>query len=263
MVSLLTAHALFVGYEDKADVLSDVSVELRAGEILALIGPNGSGKSSLLRALTGTLKPRAGKIFLGNDELGALSGRERARRLALLPQETGALADQSLESFVAGGRYAHQTLFGSDPKGAQTVAEAIERCGLDGKKGSLYSELSGGEAQRALLARALAQAAPTLLVDEPTSSLDARHQLAAFGLLRELADAGRGILAVTHDLNLASQFADRVILLHEGGIRAEGAPRQLFTAELLTSVYGKDMLFGEAFARAANENRPWLLSWRC
>ncbi|MEZ6197606.1 MAG: ABC transporter ATP-binding protein [Planctomycetota bacterium] len=262
MVSLLATEGLSLGYADEDAVVEGLDFELRPGELVALIGPNGAGKSTVLRAFSGALVPRAGRVLVGGEPLARLPARERARRVAHLPQEPRGLGDLLVADFVAGGRYAHRGRFGGDPRGAAVCREALERVGLSGERDRLLFELSGGQQQRALLARALAQEAPALLVDEPTSSLDARHQIATFALLRELADGGRGVLAVTHDLNLASQFADRLLLLEAGRLRAQGSPEEVLRREVLGPIYGDDLLIGEAPSGAAGGRRPWVLAWR-
>lgn len=261
-MSLLRSEGLSVGYTDETLVVHDVDLHLDAGELVAIIGPNGAGKSTLLRAFVGGVRTPRGRVLIEGRPRDDFSARERARRVALLPQDLPPSVEANVHDFVAGGRYAHRTLFGGDPEGPAVIARSLERVCAEEISERALGTLSGGQRQRALMARALAQEARSLLVDEPTSSLDARFQVGTFALLRDVALEGRGVLAVTHDLNLASQFADRVYLIAEGRVRAEGHPREVLSAETLQPIYGEDLVVGLEYSEIAGEDRPFVLAWR-
>jgi iron complex transport system ATP-binding protein len=232
-VVTLRADGIRFAYEPGAPVLDGLDLELRERELVVLIGPNGSGKSTLVRLLAGLLAPRGGRIERGAPP----------RPVALVPQLLRALPGVSVAEFVAGGRYAHLGFWRiATARDRDAVDAALARTGVARWRDRLLHELSGGERQRVLIARALAQDAPLLLADEPTTSLDLDHQLEVMELLGALAREGRAVLAVTHDLNLASQFADRILLLAGGRIAAAGPPRDVLRAEVLAPVYGPRML---------------------
>ena len=206
-------------------VLRDVSLALSPGHLVALVGPNGAGKTTLLRALAG-LVPSDGIIHVGGDDLSSLSLRERARRFAYLPQ--GHLVHWPLPArdIVALGRYPHGA---TDParlttKDAEAVLRAMQAADVMEFSDRRVTELSGGERSRVALARALAVEAPVILADEPTSSLDPRHQIDVMKTLRTAVDKGALVIVVTHDLGLAARFADTVLVMAEGRLVSQGAP---------------------------------------
>ena len=256
---LLEARGLAHDYPGPVRALCGAELELRAGELVVLIGPNGSGKSTLLRCLAGLLAPGAGEVRLEGRPLRQLAPRARARRVAVVPQFLPALYDLSVESFALGGRYAWiERWRGPTPRDVEVVRRALEDCDAGDLGTRLVTELSGGQRQRVLIARALAQEAGALLVDEPTSSLDPEHQLRVFALLERLVRSGRGALVVTHDLNLASQFADRIVLLDGGRVVAGGAVEQVLRREVLEPVYGRHLYYGR-FEGALGGARPFVL----
>jgi iron complex transport system ATP-binding protein len=223
-------------------LLWEVSLGLRAGEVLAVVGPNGAGKSTLLRALSGELKPAAGRVLFEGRPLGAIPPLELARRRAVMPQ-LGALAfPMRAEQVVALGRLPwHGTRAAARDAGA--IAAAMEAAGIAHLAGRNHALLSGGERQRVALARALAQldgaeAPAALLLDEPTASLDAGHRAALLRLLRRRAASGLAMLAVLHDLNEAAFVADRVAVIAEGGLLSLGPAGEVLRPEALETVYG-------------------------
>lgn len=224
------------------DVLSDVSLAIRPGERVALVGPNGAGKSSLLRVLAGTVRPRAGTVRLGDREVGSLDRLAVARRLAVVPQLVSLPFAARVEEVVALGRLPHEDpLRGPRPADRVAVDAAIERVGLGHLVGRDAREISLGERQLVLLALAVAQAAPLLVLDEPTVHLDLRHQVEAMGLLADLnARDGTTILAVLHDLSLAIHFFPRLVLLDRGRIVADGPPAEVLSEERIRDVFGVD-----------------------
>lgn len=219
-------------------VVDGVSLDLRAGEWLAVVGPNGAGKSSLLSTLAGLHRPDAGRITLLNRPLLAWPARDRAARLAWLAQAGEAEGDIAVRDVVRLGRLPRQGLFGApDDADEAAVDAAMAETECDGLAGRRLSQLSGGERQRVLLARALAVGAAVLLLDEPTTHLDAPHQLALLRSLRRRAEAGAAVAAVMHDLTLALA-ADRVLVLAEGRTQAIGRSDDPALHATLVRVFG-------------------------
>jgi iron complex transport system ATP-binding protein len=219
-------------------VLRDVSLALSSGRLVALVGPNGAGKTTLLRALAG-LVPSDGVIHVGGDELSSLPLRERARRFAYLPQ--GHLVHWPLPArdIVALGRYPHGA---TDParltaKDAEAVLRAMQAADVMEFNDRRVTELSGGERGRVALARALAVEAPVILADEPTTSLDPRHQIDVMKTLRTAVDKGALAIVVTHDLGLAARFADTVLVMSEGRLVAQGAPAEALSEQVMAEVF--------------------------
>jgi iron complex transport system ATP-binding protein len=215
-----------------------------AQHFTGIVGPNGSGKSTLLRLAAGLLTPSAGTVTLDREPLTKLTRRMIARKIGFLPQETPPLFDYSVEDVVRMGRYIHAGWFGeSDREGDQAVEEALEAVGVLPVRTRPLSQLSGGERRRSLIAAVLAQRPRLLLLDEPTSALDLHHAIAVMRLLATLGRSGRAaVVIVTHDLNLASLFADRLLMIFKGRILADGTPQEVLTQEVLSTAYGKDVL---------------------
>lgn len=220
--------------------LQEVDLEVRPGEVVGLVGPNGSGKSTLLRVALGFLPPSEGTVELFGVPVDRLSPRERARRVAWVPQEEAPRDDVPLEEYVLYGRYAHLRRFESEgPSDRARVAEALRAADLADRARSGILSLSGGERQRALLARALVQEAPLLLLDEPTAHLDIGHQLDLLERARALArERSVAVLVALHDLNLAARYADRIVALFRGRKYSEGSPGSVLSEALLARVWG-------------------------
>ncbi len=220
--------------------LRDVELSVAPGEVVALAGPNGSGKTTLIRAVLGLLPSEPGAIEVLGAPLASLSVRERARRVAWVPQEEGARDNVRLVDYVQYGRYAHRDAWdGELASDRSAVEQALASSGLADRARDGILTLSGGERQRATLARALAQETPILLLDEPTSHLDIGHQLDFLGRVRDLARMrGVTVLAALHDLNLAARFTDRVVVLARGRVVADGPPVGVLSEELLLRVWG-------------------------
>ena len=230
-------------YPDESWRLDPITLAVGAGEVVAIIGPNGSGKSTLLRIGAGVLGPASGRVELAGQALGALSRREVARVLGYLPQHVASAFDYRVEEVVAMGRFPH--LAGAGFLAAadlEVVARCLDAAELAPYRGRRLSRLSGGERQRALLASVLAQEPRVLLLDEPTSSLDLHHQVHFFALLRRLAADGIAVAVVTHDLNLASLYSDRLALLRDGRLIEEGTPERVLRPDVLEATYGRDVL---------------------
>jgi len=242
---VLKARNIIVNYGSRTAV-ADVSLELRPGEITAIIGPNGAGKSTLLRTLNGGLTPASGEVLLDERLLSSYSRRLIARRIAVVAQEAELRFPFSVLEFVLGGRYAwaSTTAWGWETEHDLDIARRVLReTELEELSGRMLNELSGGERQRALLARALATEATILLLDEPTANLDLAHQAAMLSLVRSRCDDhGTATVVITHDLNLAAEFARHVLLLKEGRTWAFGPPTQVLTPRLLKEVFAINVL---------------------
>ncbi|NUP79229.1 MAG: ABC transporter ATP-binding protein [Nonomuraea sp.] len=202
------------------------------GEFVALVGPNGCGKSTLLRSIYRALRPTAGLISVDGDDVHRLPARQAAQRISVVAQETPADLDFTVAEIVVMGRTPYRAEAAADE---ERGARALDRVGLAGAAGRIFATLSGGEKQRVLLARALVQETRLLLLDEPTSHLDIRHQLEILHLVREL---GVATLAVLHDLNQAAAFCDRLYVMSAGRIVVGGPPGQVLTPDLISQVYG-------------------------
>jgi len=221
-------------------------LRLNPGEVLAIIGPNGAGKSTLLRALNGAVRPVRGEVLLDYQPIQSYARRAIARRIAVVAQEADLRFPVTVFEFVLGGRYAssNTAAWGWESAADVQIAERFTKeTELVGFEARLMSELSGGERQRAVLARALATEAKILLLDEPTANLDLAHQATMLRLVRmHCDDRQRAALFVTHDVNLAAEFADRVMLLKDGRAIEIGLPREVLTPEVLRTVFELQVL---------------------
>jgi iron complex transport system ATP-binding protein len=235
---VLTIRSLSVSYGARR-VLKEVSFDLPSGSILAVIGPNGAGKTTLIRALTGIVPAAGGEVLVDDRSLNKLGAAERARWMAVVPQARNLPPAFSAWETVLLGRTPHLNWLGQVSEQDEAVArQAMERTQTLDLRDRPVGELSGGEQQRLLLARALAQAAPILLMDEPTAHLDLQFQLALLDQVKSLAQTeGLAVLVVLHDLNLAARYADRAALLVQGELRACGPTAEVLTPELLSPVY--------------------------
>ena len=237
---MLEGRNLTVAY-DRRIAVADVTLSLKQGEITAIIGPNGAGKSTLLRTLNGQLPRSSGVVLLDGEPIERLNRRNISRRIAVVAQEAELRFPVTVLEFVLGGRFAWATHAGwgweteRDIEVAEFVLRETELSDLGSR---LMSELSGGERQRALMARALATEAPILLLDEPTANLDLSHQATLLSLVRNRCDQCRAAaLVVTHDINLAAQFADNIMLMKQGRTVYSGRPKEVFTPEILQDVF--------------------------
>ncbi len=230
---------LSLGY-DRREILRGLQLIARPASVLALVGPNGAGKTTLLRALARLLRPRRGAVLVDGRDVWRLSTREAARRIGLVPQGEALDWPLTVEQVTALGRAARRGwLLPLSRADRAAIEDALRQTGLSGLRDRLVTSLSGGERQRVLIARALAQEPEALLLDEPTAHLDLRYQGAVLGLARRLARERRLTVVLSlHDLNLAALYADRVVLLAEGQLLAEGTPEAVFTPENLRRAYG-------------------------
>jgi len=251
-----SAAGITAGYS-ATPTLRDVSIDLPAGACTAIVGPNGSGKSTLLRVLAGLLRPAHGSVTILGDDAISLAPRARARRMALLAQGPTPPEHLTVRQLVEQGRYAHAGPLGMlRTQTSAEIDEALDAVGIAHLADRLVHELSGGERQRAWLAMTLAQSAPLLLLDEPTTFLDLGHQLEVLELLDRLRRQRRlTIVAVLHDLNHALAIAEQLVVVAGGRIVAVGPPADVVTAELLREVFGVTAHLG----RVPATGRPFVV----
>jgi iron complex transport system ATP-binding protein len=222
----------------RAVILDGATLAVAAGEVVAVVGPNGAGKSTLLSVVAGDRRPETGRVSIVGCEVAALSTDELSRTRAVLGQDLPVGVPFTVAELVSLGRHPHRRdPANSDERDRAVVSWAIGAVGMDGWEDRVVATLSAGERLRAHFARVLAQEAPVLLLDEPTASLDLAHQEHVLALSGSMAGAGRAVVAVLHDLNAASRYANRIVVLDRGRVRADGSPREVLTADLLSSVY--------------------------
>jgi iron complex transport system ATP-binding protein len=218
--------------------VEDVSFTAGRSLITAVVGPNGSGKSTLVRALLGRQPLERGSITIDSASLGSIASRDFARRVAVVPQREEPVFPHGVRDFVALGRYPHGSAWsGFTSRDEAAIDSALDRAGVAELAGRSTDELSGGEWQRARIARALAQETQGIVLDEPTTFLDVAHEMAMFELLDRLARDGCAVLLVSHQLNLVARFAHRIILLDRGNVAASGTPDEVMRGEILERVY--------------------------
>ncbi len=239
MIPLLEARDVAFGYGGRFR-LTGVTFELAAGEVLGVIGPNGSGKTTLVRLLSKVREPERGEVRLAGTPLARLSRRAVARQVAVVPQELAPAFPLTVEELCLMGRRPHaEGRFFDAPEDVARAREAMDLAGILELADQPLDTLSGGERQRAVLARAFAQEPRLLLLDEPTSHLDLRHQREIVGLLRRLnRDRGTAIVLVSHDLNLAGELADRLMLLTAGRVAKLGTPAEVLDEATVEAAYG-------------------------
>lgn len=251
-MTVLQAQNARLALGDKT-ILNGIDCQIESGEMVGILGPNGAGKSTLLRALSGIL-PCPG-IRIDEREIAVIPLRERARHLAYLPQNAQAYWQISCRDIVALGRLPHR----SDPTTDRAVIdEAMAEMDVTHLAGRALTTLSGGERARVLLARALAVRAPILLADEPIAHLDSNHQLRVLERLRTRADRGDAVVVVLHDLSLALRSCDRVYVINQGHVAAEGPPGDIFSDELLASVFGITVVRGEREGKLFLQPWTWI-----
>ena len=241
MTQLFAIQNLNAGYNAR-DVLHDLSFTLDSGLFYGLIGPNGSGKTTLLDLMLGNLTPRCGTVLFKDQEVDQYPHRDLAREIALVPQDFRINFDFTVLDVVMMGRHPHIPRFANpSPTDRAIVDQVLAELEISGLQDRLVTQLSGGEKQRVIVARALAQDTPVLILDEATSSLDIQHSLQIFQVLQKRCrDRGATIIAAIHDLNFAAAYCDAIILLNQGRLVTIGPPRQVLTAELLHQVFAID-----------------------
>jgi ABC-type cobalamin/Fe3+-siderophores transport system ATPase subunit len=220
--------------------LFDVSATFERQKFSVILGPNGAGKSTLLACLAGLQKPDSGESLLGDLPAFDISAKARAKAIGVLPQGAETHWAINAEALVALGRYPHQQGFGLSPADKTAIDAAMAATATSDFKGRAVTQLSGGERARVLMARVLAGKPQWILADEPLANLDPSYQIDTLTLLRAQANQGVGVIAVLHDLHHAARYADQIILLHEGRVFMQGAPREVLTKSALAAVYGID-----------------------
>ena len=217
------------------EILKGVSIKGNTGEFIGIIGPNGSGKSTLLKCIYRILKPHAGQVFLDGEELSGISIRNSAKKMAVVAQHNYYNFDFSVMEVVLMGRAPHKkTMERDNAKDFQIAQKALETVEMEGFANRSFSTLSGGEQQRVILARALAQQTPCLILDEPTNHLDITHQIQLMKIVKNLKVT---VISAVHDLNIAAMFCDRLYVLQDGEIVGQGTPQEVLTAEFIKKIY--------------------------
>lgn len=235
---MLEAKEISIGYGVRA-VVAGVSLKVRSGEIVVLLGANGAGKTTLLGALNGAIPIMRGEVRLDEKLLATFSRREIARRIAVVAQETELRFPVTVLQFVLAGRFAHGAFGWETERDVEIARKSLAEAHLIGFEKRLMNELSGGERQRAVFARALATEADIFLLDEPTANLDLAHQVLLLRLMKtKCRTENAAAVVITHDLNTAAEFADRILLLKLGKLIAAGKPREVLTAENLHETFG-------------------------
>ncbi|QER85997.1 ABC transporter ATP-binding protein [Streptomyces tendae] len=237
-VNRLSAENVTLAYDQRV-IAEQLSVEIPDNSFTVVVGPNACGKSTLLRALSRMLKPSQGRVLLDGQTIHSMPARKVARTLGLLPQSSIAPEGITVGDLVGRGRYPHQSLLRQwSAEDERVVQESMAHTGVADLAERYVDELSGGQRQRVWIAMALAQQTPLLLLDEPTTYLDIQHQIDVLDLCADLHEQGRTLVAVLHDLNHAARYATHLIALRAGRVVAQGAPKDIVTAELVEEVFG-------------------------
>ncbi|MGL5649433.1 MAG: ABC transporter ATP-binding protein [Clostridium sp.] len=228
---------------DNKQILDNIKLEIKEGQFVGIIGSNGSGKSTLLKNIYRIYKPKSGKITIDNENMGKMSNREVAKRLAVLAQETGSEFDFAVEDVVKMGRYPYKNLFEDySDKDLELVSKMLKKVGLENFKERTFNSLSGGEKQRVLIARALVQDAKFLILDEPTNHLDVGYQLQVMDMVKELKMT---TFAAIHDMNIAAMYCDYLIVIKKGKIIKKGRTEEILTKELIKELFNVECHVGK------------------
>lgn len=234
--NLLECRALSCGY-GRDLVLDNISLTVKPGETVVLLGPNGSGKSTLLKSVSKTVHSQSGQILLSGEDIHCLNAREVAKRVAFVPQEESFRFEFLVRDVVTMGRLPMSNSLWDTPEDVLAATEAMREADCHHLQNRSVMELSGGEKQRVLIARAIAQGAALMLFDEPTSHLDIEHQLVVANLVRSIASEGRATVVAIHDLNLAPLIGDRAILLQNGRVGMDAPMQEVLESQMLDEVY--------------------------
>lgn len=259
---MIAVEDVSVSFDD-VTVLDSVSVAAESGELVGLVGPNGSGKTTLLRTISGALTPDRGRVRIDGDDVHAISSRAASQRVAVVPQDTSISFSFDVRRIVGMGRTAHRGRFESmTVEDRMAIENAMERTGTAQFAERSINAISGGERQRVLLARAIAQETPALLLDEPTASLDVNHGIETLQLVRSLVDDGTAAIAAIHDLDLAARYCDSLVLLSDGDVVATGPPESVLTESTVSSTFDvraavtTDPITGAESVRALEDSDP-------
>lgn len=236
---LCVEHISFRYSKSKKDVLKDISFSMKPGEVLCVLGPNGTGKSTLLHCLLGLSNPASGRLLWKGKDMKSFSIRKRAKCMAYVPQSSDLSFPYEVHEVILMGRIAHLGIGGAlSRKDHQIVDEIMNKLGISAIKNSIFQNLSGGEKQMVLIARAMAQQASLMILDEPTANLDFANQVSALKMIKELSHDGYTILMISHSPDHAFLAADRVIMLRDGFVYADGRPDDVINDHSLTELYG-------------------------
>jgi iron complex transport system ATP-binding protein len=235
---MISCKNLKVGYEEKV-IIENLSLSINKGEVVSIIGPNGCGKSTLLKTLSRIIKPMSGGIYIQNESIKNLKSKYISQKVCLLSQHNDAPGDLTVEELVYFGRIPHKKWYESKTKSDEEIVNwAIENTGLKRYKNTPINSLSGGERQRAYIAQALCQKPDILLLDEPTTYLDISYQLEVMELVREINEKFNiTIVMVLHELNQASKYSDRLVIMKDGEIVSDGCPKEVINKETIKQVY--------------------------
>jgi len=236
-------------------ILDNISIAFEKGKVTGLIGPNGAGKSTLLRVLANLQTVDAGTVTFTGQTIQTIHPLDYAKKVTYLPQTAVCHWPLTVEQLVTLGRYPHQTNDNLSEEDTAAVTQAVEETDISHLLGRTVNTLSGGERARVMLARALATDADVLLADEPIVALDPRHQIDVMALLQTLANKGKTVIVVLHELHLAMRYCDNLVLLNNGQTIAEGSPIEVITQKNLKNVYEVDAIFG------SHQHTPWVLPW--
>jgi len=248
----VSVEGVSFSYDRAIRVLDSVDLAVDSGELFALIGPNGSGKSTLLRLISGVFRPQEGRILLGALSVGGLSARRIAKHVAMVEQERATGFDFSVREIVGMGRFPHRGRFGRESgDDRRAIDRAMAVADVESLRERSIRAISGGERQRVFLALALAQEPDVLLLDEPTTHLDLRHQVQFLSIVRESSEEGRTALIAIHDLTLAAQVADRIGLMSGGRVGIAGTPGEVLTSSTLRESFGVEVRVGRDAALGA------------
>ena len=244
---IIQADNLKFSYHPGKIILEDLSLNVRQGDFLGLIGANGSGKTTILKLLSGFLRPAQGKVLLKGKNILTLSSRERAGILAVVPQIVTTPMPYTVRQIIEMGRTTRLALFSplshSDHK---IMEQVIDDMDLRALRNNRFNELSGGERQRTIIAAALAQEPELLLLDEPTAALDLGHKIKLMRILKKLQERGIAIMAISHDIELMAQYCDRLTLLHQGKVLASGTAHEVIESNLIKQAYDCDVKVGRS-----------------
>ncbi len=222
----------------RGDVLKGLTLDIHDHQFTALLGPNGSGKTTLLKLVSGAMKPDDGKVMIGDQNIYTMDTRTRAKAMSYVQQFFSSTFSYTVFEVAAMGRYPHIARFqGMKPMDIDIINRSLDEAGVIHLKKRSITELSGGELQRVMLARSLAQQSPWMLLDEPVNHLDIRHRTDILNAVRKRVDSGRAALCVLHDVNLASRYADRIVLMKDGEIYKDGTPHEVLTEHNIETLY--------------------------